>query len=103
MSGPFSKSVLFVLCGCLVVYVHYIATDESNRQTRNIICEDMGWYSSSTKFDPTDSTEEGVENSSVPKMLDDFSQQQTKEKVQSVIEIRPEDLSVAVFLYFLFY
>ncbi len=42
MSGPFSKSVLFVLCGCLVVYVHYIATDESNRQTRNIICEDMG-------------------------------------------------------------
>ncbi len=42
MSGPFSKSVLFVLFGCLVVYVHYIATDESNRQTRNIICEDMG-------------------------------------------------------------
>ncbi len=65
MSGPFSKSVLFVLCGCLVVYVHYSATDESNRQTRNINCEDMGWYSSSTKFDPTDSTEERVENSRV--------------------------------------
>ncbi len=35
-------------------------------------------------------------------MLNDFSQQQTKEKVQSVIEIRPKDLSVAVF-YIFFY